>query len=132
MDRITNPTGPGDPPRIRDTEISVWDVYRDLAFHGIAEDKVLQNHPKLEPEDLNAVREFVATSIKSRTHDEFTGRPILRKEQLRHEAVYKGRCRNGSIARWNSDEQCFYYWREKVGRIYIQTIRFPTDETERG
>ena len=43
---------------------------------------------------------------------------------------YKGRCRNATIARWNADENCFYHWREKFGRIYIETIKYPTDVVE--
>jgi hypothetical protein len=32
--------------------------------------------------------------------------------------------------RWNADENCFYHWREKFGRIYIETIKYPTDVVE--
>ena len=39
-------------------------------------------------------------------------------------------CRNACIARWNAEEQCFYHWREKFERIYIETIKYPTDEVE--
>ncbi len=117
-------------PCIRNTNITVWEVYRSLAFHGLSEAEVLQKYPGLELQDLSAVREYVAHAIKSRTHDEFTGRPILPKDQLRHGAYYKGRCRNATIARWHADEQCFYHWREKFGRIYIETIKYPTDQSE--
>jgi hypothetical protein len=68
--------------------------------------------------------------IKSRSHDEFTGRPILPKDQLVHGVYYKGRCRNATIARWNGVENCFYHWREKFGRIYIETVKYPTDVVE--
>ena len=129
MDNRT-PTNPFCRPHIRDTQITVWEVYRSLAFHGMTEDEVLQKYPHLEPHDLTAVREFVANSIKARTHDEITGRSILPKDQLRHGAYYKGRCRNATIARWNADERCFYHWREKFGRIFIETIKYPTDELE--
>ena len=47
-----------------------------------------------------------------------------------HGRYYKGRCRNATIARWNADENCFYHWREKFGRIYIETIKYPTDVVE--
>jgi hypothetical protein len=60
--------------------------------------------------------------------DELTGRPILPKDQLVHGRFYKGRCRNATIARWNADEQRFYHWREKFGRIFIETIGYPTDD----
>jgi uncharacterized protein (DUF433 family) len=129
-DRITKPTDSSVQPRIRGTEISVGHIYRSLVWSGLTEETVLLNHPELEPEDLVAVREYIANSIKSRTHDEFTGRPILAKEQLKHGQYYKGRCRNATIARWNSEERCFYHWREKMGRIFIETIRYPTDELE--
>lgn len=129
-DRISKPTDSSVPPCIRGTEISVWQIYRSLVWSGLTEETVLLNHPELEPEDLAAVREYIANSIKSRTHDEFTGRPILAKDELKHGQYYKGRCRNATIARWNSEEQCFYHWREKMGHIFIQIIRYPTDELE--
>jgi uncharacterized protein (DUF433 family) len=127
---IVNSTEPGDPPRIRETGLSVWVVYRSLAWGGMSDETVLDKYPALELGDLAAVRDYVAKSIKSRTQDEFTGRPILTKGLLRHGAYYKGRCRNATIARWNGEEQCFYHWRDKLGRIFIQTIRYPTDELE--
>jgi hypothetical protein len=68
--------------------------------------------------------------IKSRTHDEITGRPILPKDRLLHGHYYKGRCRNATVARWNADKQCFFHWREKFGNVFIETIKYPTDETE--
>ena len=72
----------------------------------------------------------MANSTKLRTADEITGRLILPKDHLRHGAYYKGRCRNATVARWNASEQCFYHWRKKFDRIYIQTIKYPTDEVE--
>jgi hypothetical protein len=48
-----------------------------LSLPGVTDSEVLSKYPELEPEDLTAVREFAAKSIESRTHDEFTGRPIL-------------------------------------------------------
>jgi hypothetical protein len=96
----------------------------------MTEDQVLQKYSQLAPDDLVAVRDYAVHLIKTRTHDEITGRRILAKVQLRHGEIYKGRCRNATIARWNGEEQCFYHWREKFGRIYIETIRYPTDEKE--
>jgi uncharacterized protein (DUF433 family) len=117
-------------PYIRGLPIKFWDVYRVLTFHGMTDDDVLRKYPDLESEDLAAVREYAVHLVKSRTHDEFTGRPILPKDQLRHGAFYKGRCRNATIACWHDGEQRFFHWREKFGRIYIETIRYPTDEEE--
>jgi hypothetical protein len=91
---------------------------------------VLDLLPGLIPEDIQAIREYVPIAIKSRTHDEITGRAILPKDQLRDGAFYKGRCRNSAIARWNQSENCFYHWREKDGNIFIETIRYPTAEKE--
>ena len=110
--------------------IPVHDIYRNLAFGRMTEEELFREHPGLTPEDLAAVREHVVAEIKSRTHDEFTGRPILPKDQLRHGAVYKGRCRNACLARWNDEQHCFYHWREKFEHIYIETIKYPTDEVE--
>ena len=131
IERITIESGNLDgQPCIRGLPIKFWDVYRDLMSHGKTEGQVLQEYPALEPEDLTAVREYAVHLIKTRTHDYFSGRPILTKGHLVHGGFYRGRCRNATVARWNSDEECFYHWREKFGRIYIQTIRYPTDEEE--
>lgn len=129
-DRITESTDTSVPARIRGTEVSVRDVYRSLAWKGMTEEEVLVRHPELEREDLVAVREFVAHSIKSRTDDEITGRPILPKDRLIHGHYYKGRCRNATVARWNAHEQCFFHWREKFGHVYVETIKYPTDADE--
>jgi hypothetical protein len=70
--------------------------------------------------------------MQSRDHDEITGRPILGKDKLVDGRYYKGRCRNATIARWNSAENSFYHSREKFRAIFIETIRHPTDESEPG
>ena len=56
--------------------------------------------------------------------------PILPKDRLVHGRCYKGRCRHAAVARWNEPEQQFYHWREKIGLIHIDTIKYPTDELE--
>jgi hypothetical protein len=61
-------------------------------------------------------------------HDEKTGRPILPKEQLVDGAYYIGRCRNATIARWSSMHGCFFHWRKKFDRIYVEEIKHPIDE----
>jgi hypothetical protein len=60
--------------------------------------------------------------------DELTHRRLLPKSALRDGVYYIGRCRNASVARWNARQQCFYHWREKFGRIYIEKIKHPVDE----
>jgi uncharacterized protein (DUF433 family) len=127
---IIDPNGKLSEARIAGTELKVWRVYRALVMAGMNEDEVLRTHLGLKPGDVVAVKEYVANSIKSRTHDEFTGRRILPKEHLEHGRYYRGRCRNATIARWNGDEQRFYHWREKFDRVFIETIRYPTDEEE--
>jgi hypothetical protein len=49
---------------------------------------------------------------------------------LKHGAYYKGRCRNATIARWNSDEGRFYHWRVKFHLVFIETIKHPDNEDE--
>ena len=63
-------------------------------------------------------------------YDELTHRRLLPKSALRDGAYYIGRCRNACVARWNARQQCFYHWREKLGRIYIQKIKHPVDEPQ--
>jgi len=62
--------------------------------------------------------------------DELTHQRLLPKSALRHGAYYIGRCRNACVARWDATEQCFYHWREKFGRVFIEKIKHPVDESE--
>jgi len=127
-DRITiDPQGQA---QVRDLAFRPLKIYHDLVFKGIPEAEILEKYPGLEAEDLVAVSEYVIYVIQSRDHDEITGRMILPRDELKDGAFYKGRCRNCTIARWNAAENCFYHWRQKFGRIYIETIKYPTDEVE--
>lgn len=129
MDRITfDDRNPSAPARIRDLAITVVEVFRALRAGSPKE--VLQQYPELELEDLVAVEAYVAESIRTRDHDDYTGRPLLPRRQLRHGRYYKGRCRNATIARWHGEEGRFYHWRVKFDRVYLQTIRYPTDQEE--
>lgn len=129
--RITvEPEQMGGNPYIRHLDITVWEIYRKLHLEGASDDEILRAYPELMPEDLVAVRDYIPAIIKSRTHDEITGRSILPKSQLKHGAFYKGRGRNVTISRWNAEENCFYHWQEKFRRIVVQTIRYPTDAME--
>lgn len=56
-----------------------------------------------------------------------SGAHIL-KSELEHGQYYSGECRNASIARWNADEQRFFYWRFKFGDWFVDTIKAPEDE----
>jgi len=62
--------------------------------------------------------------------DELTHRRLVPKSVLRDGAYYIGRCRNACVARWHATEQCFYHWREKFGRVFIEKIKHPVDEPE--
>ena len=44
---ITNPTEPGDPPRIRETGVSVWMVYGSMVWDGLSDEAVLEKYPAL-------------------------------------------------------------------------------------
>ena len=61
-------------------------------------------------------------------HDEKTGRPILPKADLVDGAYYVGRCRNATIARWSAARGCFFHWRVKFDRIFVEEIKHPIDE----
>ena len=61
-------------------------------------------------------------------HDEKTGRPILLKTDLVDGAYYVGRCRNATIARWSATRGCFFHWRVKFDRIFVEEIDHPVDE----
>src|SRR5437879_464912 len=47
-------------PTIRGLGIRVWEIYRCMAFDGLTDEAILQKYPDLKPEDLIAVREYVA------------------------------------------------------------------------
>jgi hypothetical protein len=51
------------------------------------------------------------------------------KDRLVHGTNYKGRCRNATIARWDAEREVFWHWQQMLGRIFLQTIRSPSDET---
>jgi hypothetical protein len=117
-----------EPEKLQD--LAVFSVHRALHWEAGSEEKALQKYPGLNREDLAAVEAHVIGCIRSRTRDEITGRPTLSKSLLKDGAYYKGCCRNATVARWNEAEQRFYHWREKFGNIFIETIKYPTDEEE--
>jgi hypothetical protein len=117
-------------PKIETLGLSVFEVYRALHWKLGSEDKVLEKYPGLNRQDLASVEAYVINGIRSRTHDDLTGRSMLPKSELRNGAYYKGRRRHATVARWNDAKQSFYHWREKFGNIYIETIKYPTGEDE--
>lgn len=54
--------------------------------------------------------------------------PKIAKADLEHGAYYKGRCRNASEARWNSERQCFVHWRTKFNSTFLEEIKHPEDD----
>jgi hypothetical protein len=62
-------------------------------------------------------------------HDERTGRALLQKPTLVDSTYYVGRCRNATIARWSATHDCFYHWRVKFDRVFVEEIKHPVDET---
>lgn len=60
--------------------------------------------------------------------DERTNRPILPKVDLVDGAYYVGRCRNATVARWSASRGCFFHWRVKFSRIFVEEIKHPADE----
>ncbi len=62
------------------------------------------------------------------THDELTNRKIFELSLLRNGVYYWGRCRNASVARWDADLEVFWYWREKAGKVFLESIRHPDQE----
>ena len=43
-------------------------------------------------------------------------------------AYYVGRCRNATIARWSAARGCFFHWRQKFDRIFVEEIKHPVDD----
>ena len=54
--------------------------------------------------------------------------PKIAKKDLVHGAYYTGRCRNASLARWDSERECFIHWRTKFGSTFTEEIKHPEDE----
>ena len=54
--------------------------------------------------------------------------PIIPKKDLVHGAYYIGRCRNATLARWDSEKEVFYHWRTKWNCTYIEKIHCPEDD----
>lgn len=50
------------------------------------------------------------------------------KAELVDGAYYIGRCRNATIARWSATHDCFFHWRVKFDRMFIEEIKHPIDE----
>lgn len=55
--------------------------------------------------------------------------PVIPKSELEHGTYYEGRCRNASVARWDSVLELFTYWRFKFGSRFVETIQCPEDDT---
>ncbi len=49
------------------------------------------------------------------------------KDQLTHDRLYRGACRNAAMARWNAHDQMFWYVRHKLGSSFDEGIRHITD-----
>ena len=61
-------------------------------------------------------------------HDERTGRALLQKPALVDGTYYVGRCRNATVARWSATNNCFFHWRIKFDRVFVEEIKHPVDE----
>ena len=46
---------------------------------------------------------------------------MIPEAKLQHGVYYVGVCRNANIARWNAHDKQFYHWREKFGRVFVET-----------
>jgi hypothetical protein len=51
---------------------------------------------------------------------------VIPKEELIVGKMYRGRCRNASEALW--DGEVFWYWREKFGFRFEESIHCPEDD----
>jgi hypothetical protein len=58
----------------------------------------------------------------------YEGHIYLKKSELKDKTYYKGECRNASVAMWDSENQCFWYMREKFGAVFKESICHPEDD----
>jgi hypothetical protein len=42
---------------------------------------------------------------------------------LSHKGYYKGKCRNASTARWDAERDKWFYWREKFGQRFVESVQ---------
>lgn len=52
----------------------------------------------------------------------------IKKQFLIDGNYYAGVCRHSRVARWNSEEGKFYYWRNKCGKDFIEDINCAEDD----
>lgn len=52
----------------------------------------------------------------------------IAKEDLVHGKYYIGHCRNATKARWDAHDQKFYYWRQKFGDRWVDSLKCPEDD----
>lgn len=52
----------------------------------------------------------------------------IKKKDLIDNEDYIGVCRNAKVAKWNKKENCFYYIRNKFGKLFIEKIKHPEDD----
>ena len=55
-------------------------------------------------------------------------RGMVKKSDLKNGSSYIGICRNSSVAKWSSKDDCFYYIRNKFGNFFIERINHPEDD----
>jgi len=49
---------------------------------------------------------------------------IIPKERLVQGHYYAGTCRNAQIAKWDSNTNLFYHWRDKFGHVFRENIEY--------
>ena len=49
---------------------------------------------------------------------------MLPEQSLLDGHYYSGVCRQAFIARWNAADKQFYHWREKFGRVFVESIDY--------
>lgn len=59
---------------------------------------------------------------------EAASKGMILKKDLIGGADYLGSCRNALVAKWDADNGCFWYIREKFGKFFIEKINHPEDD----
>ena len=52
---------------------------------------------------------------------------MIRKADLKNGQYYLGRCRNANVARWDTENNCFWHIRHKFGNAFVEGINHPED-----
>jgi hypothetical protein len=83
---------------------------------------------KLTKEQWSVIGEFQKPVTQEALEKAYKLKVLVPKSELKDGHYYWGTCRNAYQAIWNSEKNCFYYWRTKFGTAFVESINHPEDD----